>query len=208
MTLVGSSGRTQPSAARAGRSGNRSAHSVRRCVRTAGQTGAGKSWSMMGAKTDPELKGIIPRAAEDIFARIAADGTGTTFDVSYSVPKASEFRANHCPSCCAQVTCSYLEVYREKIGDLLNKANQNLSVREHPRCAHRVSSPPHPLSGACLPRSQPRLSPPVRGSFPMSSFCLARPSATPAPARACTRLQHVPAHSPSRVAAKEFMWTA
>ena len=75
-----------------------------------GQTGAGKSWSMMGAKTDPELKGIIPRAAEEIFMRIAEDSTGTAFEL----------------------TCSYLEVYREKIGDLLNTANSNLAVREHP----------------------------------------------------------------------------
>ena len=75
-----------------------------------GQTGAGKSWSMMGAKTDPELKGIIPRAAEEIFMRIAEDSAGTAFEL----------------------TCSYLEVYREKIGDLLNTANSNLAVREHP----------------------------------------------------------------------------
>ena len=29
-----------------------------------GQTGAGKSWSMMGEKSVEELKGIIPRAGE------------------------------------------------------------------------------------------------------------------------------------------------
>jgi kinesin family protein 5 len=75
-----------------------------------GQTGAGKSWSMMGDKTDETNKGIIPRAAENIFASIADDSSGTKYGV----------------------TCSYLEVYREKIGDLLNTANKNLAVREHP----------------------------------------------------------------------------
>ena len=29
-----------------------------------GQTGAGKSWSMMGDKNSEDLKGIIPRAGE------------------------------------------------------------------------------------------------------------------------------------------------
>ena len=80
-----------------------------------GQTGAGKSWSMMGKKEDEELKGIIPRAAQDIFSRVDSDASGTEF----------------------KVTCSYLQVYREQIGDLLSdgsggKRADNLSVREHP----------------------------------------------------------------------------
>ena len=75
-----------------------------------GQTGAGKSWSMMGDKTNAELKGIIPRASEYIFEKISADAASVKYDV----------------------TCSYLEVYREQIGDLLNTSNKNLAVREHP----------------------------------------------------------------------------
>ena len=46
-----------------------------------GQTGAGKSWSMMGNKTDPELRGIIPRAAESIFERISQEAAGTEYEV-------------------------------------------------------------------------------------------------------------------------------
>ena len=42
-----------------------------------GQTGAGKSWSMMGEKSIDELKGIIPRAGEAIFERIENDASGT-----------------------------------------------------------------------------------------------------------------------------------
>ena len=75
-----------------------------------GQTGSGKSWSMMGDKNHAELKGIIPRASELIFEKIGADASSIKYDV----------------------TCSYLEVYREQIGDLLNTANKNLAVREHP----------------------------------------------------------------------------
>ena len=79
-----------------------------------GQTGAGKSWSMMGDKNSEDLKGIIPRSAEEIFKRIVADATGITYSV----------------------TASYLEVYREKIGDLLgdrsNPKTLDLAVREHP----------------------------------------------------------------------------
>ena len=75
-----------------------------------GQTGAGKSWSMMGDKNSEELKGIIPRAGDEIFDKIARNCTGTEFTVR----------------------CSYLEVYREAIKDLLDPAKDNLPVREKP----------------------------------------------------------------------------
>eukprot|EP01050_Picozoa_sp_SAG11_P000819 SAG11_NODE_30_length_23132_cov_22.413277_7_plen_257_part_00 len=75
-----------------------------------GQTGAGKSWSMMGEKSDDNLKGIIPRSADAIFERAYNDQSGTEYTIS----------------------CSYLQVYRETIGDLLDASKQNLPVREHP----------------------------------------------------------------------------
>ena len=76
-----------------------------------GQTGSGKTWSMMGGdKHDEELKGIIPRSAQAIFERAAADQSGATYTV----------------------TCSYLEVYKEVIGDLLDPTRRNLQVREKP----------------------------------------------------------------------------
>jgi kinesin family protein 5 len=77
-----------------------------------GQTGSGKSWSMMGGdKRDADLKGIIPRSADAIFAKAAADQSGTVYSVA----------------------CSYLQVYKEKIGDLLDPSKNNLQVREDPR---------------------------------------------------------------------------
>ena len=36
-----------------------------------GQTGTGKTHTMEGDVTNDELKGIIPRAVEDIFRRLA-----------------------------------------------------------------------------------------------------------------------------------------
>ena len=76
-----------------------------------GQTGSGKSWSMMGGdKRDIDLKGIIPRSADAIFERAGKDQSGTVYTVS----------------------CSYLQVYKEKIGDLLDTSKNNLQVREDP----------------------------------------------------------------------------
>ena len=78
-----------------------------------GQTGAGKSFSMMGAEssTQPELAGLIPRATEHIFDIIQNEVRGVTFSVSVS----------------------YLEVYREVIRDLLDPTKTNLRVRESPQ---------------------------------------------------------------------------
>ncbi len=73
-----------------------------------GQTGAGKSFSMMGDLGDPDLRGIIPRATRHIFDKIDA----AKMDVSF------------------KVSVSYLEVYREVIRDLLDTRNSNLAVRE------------------------------------------------------------------------------
>jgi kinesin family protein 1 len=57
-----------------------------------------------------EDQGIIPRTCADLFSRISA-----TEAVDY------------------QVEVSYLEIYNEKVRDLLNPRNKsNLKVREHP----------------------------------------------------------------------------
>jgi kinesin family protein 3/17 len=63
-----------------------------------GQTGCGKSFTMMGKPNDPELRGIIPNAFDHIFTSIANN----------EVPK-KQFL----------VQASYLEIYNEDIRDLL-----------------------------------------------------------------------------------------
>ena len=53
------------------------------CIFAYGQTGAGKSYTMMGGDpADPAERGIIPRACEELFARIEAN---TDEQNSYSV---------------------------------------------------------------------------------------------------------------------------
>jgi kinesin family protein 5 len=77
-----------------------------------GQTGAGKSFSMSGSDvTHPEHKGIIPRSCDHIFQHIAQDLAGTEYTLK----------------------CSFLEIYKENIHDLLDpEAGSNLKVRETP----------------------------------------------------------------------------
>ena len=74
-----------------------------------GQTGAGKSYTMMGADIDNDLsKGIIPRIVEQIFASIIASPS----NIEYTV------------------RVSYMEIYMERIRDLLAPQNDNLPVHE------------------------------------------------------------------------------
>lgn len=74
-----------------------------------GQTGSGKTFTMMGSDIENvQMKGLIPRITEQIFASIAtADG-----NIEYTVK------------------VSYMEIYMERIRDLLAPANDNLSIHE------------------------------------------------------------------------------
>uniref|UniRef100_A0A8C2HUT3 Kinesin-like protein n=1 Tax=Cyprinus carpio TaxID=7962 RepID=A0A8C2HUT3_CYPCA len=81
------------------------------CIFAYGQTGAGKSYTMMG-KQDPGQQGIIPQMCEDLFRQTAEN---TDPDLSFSVE------------------VSYMEIYCERVRDLLNpKSRGSLRVREHP----------------------------------------------------------------------------
>ncbi|XP_024082800.1 kinesin-like protein KIF13A isoform X2 [Cimex lectularius] len=79
------------------------------CIFAYGQTGSGKSYTMMG---NHESKGIIPRLCDSLFDRIAKCQSS---EQSY------------------KVEVSYMEIYNEKVHDLLDpKPNkQSLKVREH-----------------------------------------------------------------------------
>ncbi|KAJ5027946.1 P-loop containing nucleoside triphosphate hydrolase protein [Bipolaris maydis] len=74
-----------------------------------GQTGAGKSYTMMGSDMDDEVgKGVIPRIVQQIFANILASPS----NIEYTV------------------RVSYMEIYMERIRDLLVPQNDNLPVHE------------------------------------------------------------------------------
>ncbi|KAL4218427.1 Kinesin-like protein kif13b [Mactra antiquata] len=79
------------------------------CIFAYGQTGSGKSYTMMGTM---EEKGIIPRLCDSLFDSIAKlENESTGF----------------------KVEVSYMEIYNEKVHDLLDLKGhkQNLKVREH-----------------------------------------------------------------------------
>ncbi|XP_049322858.1 kinesin-like protein KIF1A isoform X3 [Astyanax mexicanus] len=81
------------------------------CIFAYGQTGAGKSYTMMG-KQEKDQQGIIPLLCEDLFTKINDNNDN---NMSYSVE------------------VSYMEIYCERVRDLLNPKNKgNLRVREHP----------------------------------------------------------------------------
>ncbi|KAK7471223.1 hypothetical protein VKT23_002632 [Stygiomarasmius scandens] len=81
------------------------------CILAYGQTGSGKSYSMMGYGPD---KGIIPLTCSELFTRV-------------DEKKAKDPNVNF------TVEVSYIEIYNEKVRDLLNPKNTgNLRVREHP----------------------------------------------------------------------------
>ncbi|RKP38929.1 kinesin heavy chain [Dimargaris cristalligena] len=74
-----------------------------------GQTGSGKTFTMMGAETeDGTLRGVIPRMVETIFTSI------------HESPNTIEYT----------VKVSYMEIYMERIRDLLNPENDNLPIHE------------------------------------------------------------------------------
>nr|XP_055058328.1 kinesin-like protein KIF1A isoform X7 [Misgurnus anguillicaudatus] len=81
------------------------------CIFAYGQTGAGKSYTMMG-KQEQDQEGIIPLLCEDLFTKISDNNDNS---MGYSVE------------------VSYMEIYCERVRDLLNPKNKgNLRVREHP----------------------------------------------------------------------------
>lgn len=74
-----------------------------------GQTGAGKSYTMMGSDIDDdETRGIIPRIVDQMFSSIMRSPS----NIEYTV------------------RVSYMEIYMEKIRDLLMPQNDNLPVHE------------------------------------------------------------------------------
>ncbi|KAJ7632639.1 kinesin heavy chain [Roridomyces roridus] len=73
-----------------------------------GQTGSGKTFTMMGDMDDDEYKGVIPRITEQVFQSIVESDAHLEY----------------------LVKVSYMEIYLEKIRDLLAPQNDNLQVHE------------------------------------------------------------------------------
>ncbi|CAH0727551.1 unnamed protein product, partial [Brenthis ino] len=82
------------------------------CIFAYGQTGSGKSYTMMGAP-GPNEGGIIPRLCDALFERIAVQQSP--------------------PALTYKVEVSYMEIYNERVHDLLDPetTRRSLRVREH-----------------------------------------------------------------------------
>uniref|UniRef100_A0A1E1XLW9 Putative kinesin-like protein n=3 Tax=Amblyomma TaxID=6942 RepID=A0A1E1XLW9_AMBSC len=81
------------------------------CIFAYGQTGSGKTFTMMGSADN---EGLIPRICQAMYTRMKlGQNSGTTF----------------------RTEVSYLEIYNEKVKDLLKREStqHNLRVREHPK---------------------------------------------------------------------------
>ncbi|XP_033100140.1 kinesin-like protein KIF13A isoform X3 [Anneissia japonica] len=79
------------------------------CIFAYGQTGSGKSFTMMGTEDN---KGITPRLCDTLFERIAEENSNESLSFKVEV--------------------SYIEIYNEKVRDLLDpRGKQGLRVREH-----------------------------------------------------------------------------
>ncbi|XP_049531776.1 kinesin-like protein Klp98A [Anopheles darlingi] len=95
------------------------------CVFAYGQTGSGKTFTMMGTA---EAQGLIPRICRSLFGRMKLgleEGTGY------------------------KTQCSYLEIYNERVKDLLgpSSAGHGLRVREHRSLGPYVENlSQHPVS--------------------------------------------------------------
>lgn len=86
------------------------------CLLAYGQTGSGKSHSVLGDPTNETDKGLLPRACERLFGmvdrrRAEEEAAGRTLQ--------------------AAILASYMEIYQEKLFDLLVNTRNDLQVRMH-----------------------------------------------------------------------------
>ncbi|CAD7961616.1 unnamed protein product, partial [Amoebophrya sp. A25] len=103
-----------------------------------GQTGSGKTTSVMGGSVrETEQWGIIPRLLEDLFIRLR--------ELEERDPRAAprDSHGSFPPGTSAVVKCSVIEVYNERLRDLLHPAAAGggapkIDVRCHPQLGNYV----------------------------------------------------------------------
>jgi kinesin family protein 3/17 len=77
-----------------------------------GQTGCGKTFTMMGALDPPELRGVIPNSFDHIFEHIQAAADNLDF----------------------MINAQYLEIYNEEVRDLIgDNSTEQLQLKEDPK---------------------------------------------------------------------------
>jgi len=87
------------------------------CLFAYGQTGAGKTWSILGAPA-PDLLGLLPRIIDKIFDQMISDSSDPVNPISFSC------------------SATYMEIYNEQVIDLLRAPDARtevLSVRRNPQ---------------------------------------------------------------------------
>lgn len=91
-----------------------------------GPTGSGKTYCMFGPPHahSSSLQGVVPRATEHIFERVAAMTAGVS---------GMEFT----------IECRFFEVYCEQLRDFLRPKNTNLQVKESPQRGFQVEGLSH-----------------------------------------------------------------
>jgi len=93
------------------------------CIMAYGQTGSGKSHSVLGDPASEKEKGLLPRSCERLFEMIE---------------KQKEQVQKEGTPLQTTVLASYLEIYQEKMYDLLVNTRTDLQVRLHPTLGPHV----------------------------------------------------------------------
>ncbi|ETO24397.1 kinesin heavy chain, partial [Reticulomyxa filosa] len=77
-----------------------------------GQTGSGKTYTMEGDVTNEVHSGLIPRMVRTLFSRILDDDSAQNGNREYTV------------------RVSFVEIYNERLRDLLNPTDEDLRIRD------------------------------------------------------------------------------
>ncbi|POI36173.1 hypothetical protein CIB84_000073, partial [Bambusicola thoracicus] len=104
------------------------------CIFAYGQTGAGKSYTMMG-KQEESQAGIIPQFLSFTNKLVNEDLISDLVLISFQLCEElfEKINDNSNEEMSYSVEVSYMEIYCERVRDLLNPKNKgNLRVREHP----------------------------------------------------------------------------